>query len=131
MSFSSFATITISTERASAVVDGHNTAPATYLENVAALPPMPPDTTLSGSMSSAAVIMRPGLVGQPIEIWESYVENQTHTQSSVETTGIPDIKEGDIFIANSVEYEVKYVANWPATNLTGFIRVVLEENKKQ
>jgi len=125
MAFSDLATSTVSTKRAGAVVAGKRAAPVTHLENVSVFPIMPIDIGGRGDR----VTTRSGLPGQAIEQWETYTENHEHTDDSVTVTQIPDIREGDIMVDGSAEYEVSFVANWPITNLTGFLRISLEENK--
>lgn len=123
MAFGDMATTTASTKRAGAVTAGKRAAPVTNLTGVKILPIMPINTMRD------AVQLRPGVEGQAIELLETYVEYQAHTDSGVAVTQIPDIKEGDILVVGSTEYEVRFVSGWPATNLTGFLRISLEENK--
>jgi hypothetical protein len=132
MPFSSMAQTVISTKRAPDVdVNGKiTTDPATYLENVAALSPMNQDTTLSETGGGNNVIWRGGFPGQPIELMETYIESQSHTKNSATVDETPDIREGDILVDGTIEYDVKFVAKWPLTSLTEFLRIVLEENKK-
>jgi hypothetical protein len=132
MPFSSMAQTVISTKRAAPVdVNGKITNdPTTYLENVAALSPMNADTTLGGGGAGNEVSWRGGFPGQPIELMETYIESQSHTKSSIVVDETPDIREGDILVDGTIEYDVKFVAKWPLTSLTEFLRVVLEENKK-
>lgn len=123
MAFSDMASTTVSTKRAGAVTAGKRAAPVTNLTNLKILPIMPINTMRD------SVQDRQGLPGQPIETLETYVEYQAHTDGGVSVTQIPDIAEGDIIVDGSTEYEVRHVANWPATDLTGFLRISVEENK--
>ena len=123
--FGSLATSTISTKRRPAVSGGLRGAAVTYLTNVKVLPIMP---NVSGTTANA-VVMRMAVTGQAVEAWLTYTQKHAHTKSSVSVNEIPDIREGDILVDGSVEYDVKYVGNWPATDLTGFLEISLEENK--
>jgi hypothetical protein len=78
----------------------------------------------------ARLIINEPIQGQTKELWETYMEYQTHTDDSVTVTQLPDVKEGDVVVVGSVDYGVRRVFEWPAAGgLLPFIRVVLEESK--
>jgi len=124
-SFTRLATSVISTLRSPALAGGKIGARVTHLQSVKVLPIMP-----SLGKGDEAVTMRAGIDGQFIERWETFTQNHTHIDSGATVTQIPDIKNGDWIVDGSTTYLVKYVGNWPTTNvLNSFLHIVLEENK--
>lgn len=59
-----------------------------------------------------------GLEGAHVQLWRTYTEAHSHTDSSVVVTTLPDVKRGDKLIVGSTSYEVQWVETQPAT--TGF-----------
>ena len=124
MAFSDMATTTISTKRSGVVTAGKRAVPATNLQGVSVFPIMP-----ITELARDDVRWRAGLEGQSIQMHETFTESHEHTDGGVIVTQVPDIQEGDILIDESTEYVVRFVGSWPTTDLTGFLRIALEENK--
>lgn len=123
------ATATYSTKRNPAKVAGKTGAAVTNLTGVKFVPLMPlvqGETTVNQPPRSA----KKALSGRIRDYWITYAEFQTHTDSSVEVTQIPDIIEGDILVVGSTNYKVRGVDNWPATTaFLAYIHVMVEESR--
>jgi len=123
MSLTKLADQTYSTKRPPAMSSGKRAVPAANLTGVKCTAIMP----MIGDSDKNALFSQDGLV---VEMWETYAQYQTHTDSGSSVTQVPDIKEGDVLTVGSKDYYVRRVDNWPAAGgLLAFIRVVVEEAK--
>ena len=126
MSLSKLADQTYSTKRPPAMSSGKRAVPAANLSGVKCTAIMP----MVGDSDKNALSNRDPISGMMLELWETYTQYQTHTDSTVSVTQVPDIKEGDVLTVGSKDYYVRRVDNWPAAGgLLAFIRVVVEEAK--
>ena len=107
-SFKLLATVTASTKRRGAVIDGLEPAYATEIESLKCLPLDPVDPAVAQGVE--------GLGFREL------------LQTSIE--GSPDIIEGDLLVVGSVEYPVKSVENWTwSPDGTDYLVLLLEDLK--
>jgi len=103
------ATVTASTKRPPAIVDGKRGAAVTHVASLACTPLDPVD---------AEIRERVGLQ-TPHELL------QTHIQGGV------DIREGDVLVVGSVEYPIRAVEEWTwPGDQTDYLTLYLEELKR-
>jgi hypothetical protein len=105
-SFTRLATATASTRRPPAIVAGKRDVAAAYLDNLKCLPLMPVSEELRARL---------GLLGAA-ELLQTALQ------------GSPDIREGDILITGTLEYQVRSVADWPWIDGTLTRFLVLEQS---
>jgi hypothetical protein len=92
-SFERMATVTASTKRPPAIVDGERGDPATNLASISILPLMPADP-------KSAVVERAGLGEAAMELLVTYAD------------GALDIREGDTLVVSGVDYPIRAVGDW-------------------
>lgn len=126
MSFDALATATISTKRPTPAAGGKAGDSVTNLENVQIHPPMPFPTRREQEVRS-----RLGITRQAVKIHQTFVNTQSHTDSSVVVDQLPDIIEGDEMIdSNGDKYNVSAIRSWPATaGMSAFLEITLEEGR--
>lgn len=110
MPLRNFMTTTASTTRNPAKSGGKVGAPATNLTNLKIMPLMLSDTRGLHQIRQAI-----GLQGTAVQLFETYTESHTHTDSSVSVTQLPDIVTGDRLVVGSITYEVLWCESQPAT----------------
>ena len=117
------ATTTISTTRPPAVSSGKRGDRVTNLESVKVVPLMP---------ASESTFTRAATRSASLELWETFTQVHTHTDSSVSVTQIPDIRQGDVLVSGGVNYDVIWVGDYPATGqFNAFLHIVMEEVRAQ
>lgn len=122
-------TATYSTKRSPAKVAGKTGDAVTNLTGVKSVPIMP---LVATGVSGANIPRAPkvAVTGRVKDFWITAIEYQTHTDSGVPVTQVPDIKERDVLVVGSTDYKVREVQNWPATISTlAFIYVTVEESR--
>lgn len=121
--FTLIATATISTTRPPAMSGGKRGARVTNLTAVSVVPLMPASNT---------TFQRAATQSASLELWETFTQVHTHTDSTVEVTQIPDIRQGDILVDNSIDYDVIWVGNYASTGgLNAYLHIVMEEVRAQ
>lgn len=107
-SFATLATVTASTKRAT-MSGSKRGSPTTNLASISILPLMPVgDGDIREQLGTSA----------PFELLQTAVD------------GDADIREGDILVVDSVEYDVRGVGDWPWTG-GGDYKAVFVEQRKQ
>ena len=105
---STMATATYSTKRNPAKVAGKTGASVTNLTGVKMLPIMPlvqGETSVNTFPSS----IKKAVSGRIKGYWLTSAEYQTHVDSTVSVTQVPDIIEGDVLVVGSKSYKVRDV----------------------
>lgn len=103
-------TVTASTARAPAMASGKKGDPVTNLTNLLITPIM-----LSAMTGQHGLRQALGLEGTAVQLFETYTESHTHTDSSVSVTQMPDIEAGDRLVIGSITYNVRFAEIQPAT----------------
>jgi len=120
-------TATYSTKRNPSAVAGIGGASVTNLTALKCTPIMP---AVSGTGARVQMPINSQIPGQVIDLWETYVEYQTHLDSTISTTALPDIRERDILVVGSTNYKVWKVEEWTATStLLAYSRILLGESQ--
>jgi hypothetical protein len=101
-SFAKMATVSASTKRKPAAVDGKSSGPVTYLTGLLITPLMP----------VTPEIVQMYRLHSPRDSYRAYIE------------GNPDIVEGDILVIGGTEYQIPGVADW-----TGFSELIVQKVK--
>lgn len=114
MGLNRMTTATATTARRPNIAAGQRGAHVAHLSGVTLTPPM-----LSSATGNHQIVAALGLEGTGVQLWEAYAEAQTHTDDSVETTGVPDIAEGDTITVNGLTYAVRWARVQPATGSFG------------
>lgn len=65
-------------------------------------------------------------IHSPREKFETYLDSQSHTDSSVVVDQVPDIENSDRMTVDGVVYVVTYVARWNDGS-NNYIQVILDE----
>lgn len=119
-------TTTASTTRPAAMVNGKKGDPTSNLTNLKITAVM-----LSSASGQHAIRQAIGLDGTAVQIFETYSESHTHTDSSVSVTQMPDIEAGDRLVVGSVTYIVRWAEVQPATFSYGAtLLLYLTEDKR-
>ncbi len=71
---------------------------------------------LMDTRSALALQQARGLSGTLGQIWETYTESHTHTDSSVSVTQLPDIIAGDKLVVEGITYHVQWADLQAATS---------------
>ena len=120
-------TATYSTKRNPAMSSSKRSVSVAKLSSVASVPIMP---AVAGQGAMTPMPISDPIRGQQLDLYETYIEYQTHVDSSVTVTQLPDVKENDMVVVGSVNYKVRRVETWPATSsLLSYLRVLLEESQ--
>lgn len=96
-------TVTASTKRQPAMSGGKRGEPTTNLTSLLITPLM-----LASMTGTHAIRQAIGLEGTAEQLFETYTESHTHTDSSVSVTQMPDIEAGDRLVIGSITYNVKW-----------------------
>jgi hypothetical protein len=95
-------TATYSTKRSPAAVSAKGGASVTHLTGLASVPIMP-----TKDRDNTPLGVRDPLTGQVKELLETFIEYQEHVDDSVTVTQLPDIRDGDVLVANGINYKVR------------------------
>jgi len=107
-SFQKLATVTCGTKRSPSVASGKRGVPTTHLSGLKCLPLDPVDAEIRTRLE----------LDTPHEVLQTMIE------------GGPDIKEGDVLVVGSSEYDIRSVADWNwRPSATDTLLLVLEELK--
>lgn len=106
-----FMTTTATTKRHPAKASGKITAAVDNLSTFYITAPTPPENR-GGQRNMAAQ----GMEGAHVHEFECYTESQTHTDSGVSVTQMPDIQVEDKLVTGGVTYAVIETGIWPATS---------------
>ena len=126
---SKMATATYSTKRSPAASSNKGGASATHLTGVSFVPIMP---LVAAGMGGSNIPKAPmqAVTGRIKDFWITMAEYQTHVDSTVTVTQVPDVIEGDVLVAGGTDYKVREVQNWAATTkLLAGIYVTVEESR--
>ena len=111
MPLRNFMTQTASTTRHPAMASGKIGTPVANLTNLKITPLMLMDTQSAFSFTQSL-----GMTGTLGQLWETYSESHTHTDSGVSVTQYPDIVAGDKLVVDGVTYHVQWAGAQPATS---------------
>jgi len=109
-----FMTATASTTRLPAKSGGKIGAPVTNLTNLLICPVML--SAMTGQHNLRAAM---GLEGTAVQVFETYTEAHSHTDSGATVNQLPDIVAQDRLVVGSVTYLVRWAEIQPATSLFG------------
>lgn len=111
--------VSASTTRQAAASGGISGDFATNLTSLLVTYPNPPE-----NRGSQRVAIAQGLEGAAVHEYECYTESQTHTDSGVSVTQMPDIAIGDKLTIGSTTYTVKETGLWGDTYSFSFTRYI-------
>lgn len=112
MSLRSFMTQTASTQRHPAMdSDGQIGAATTNINSFLIMPLM-----VASGEGEKRIRQALGLEGSHVQLWRTYTEAHSHTDSSVTVNQLPDVERGDKLVVGSISYEVQWVESQPATS---------------
>lgn len=119
---------TASTTRPPAMSSDKIGTPTVYLENVKIAAISEPRERGANANTLRQLI---GLSGSAATIHQTFTVPHAHTKDSSPVTELPDIREGDGLVSDSVTYTVRRVLRKPATTtFSGHLEITMSRDKR-